>query len=291
MARAQASTGVELEYEVFGAAEAPTMVLVMGFSQQLLGWDPRLCAMLAGRGYRVVRFDNRDVGKSTHLAHAGFPDFMRAMGGDRSAAPYGIEDMADDLDALIVALGVPAAHVVGVSMGGFIVQEAAIRHPGHVLSMASIMSSTGDRSVGHSTPGALAVLFSPAPAEREAVIDHAVTVWRVIGSPKHFDEARIRMLSGQAWDRDHDAAGVARQAAAIVTQRDRTGDLGKVRAPTVVIHGAIDPLIHVSGGEATARAVPGARMVVVPEMAHDLAVANWSAIVDAIVDNARRAGA
>jgi len=219
------------------------------------------------------------------------PDFMRAMAGDRSAAPYAIEDMADDLEAFIVALGVPAAHVVGVSMGGFIVQEAALRHPGRILSVASIMSGTGDRSVGHARPEALAVLLAPPPQDREGAIEHALTVWRVIGSHTSFDEARIRKRAAEAWDRDHDPSGVARQAAAVFTQRDRTQDLARVRTPTVVIHGADDPLIDVSGGEATARAIPGARLVVVPGMAHDVPEAAWETIVDAIVDNARRAGA
>jgi pimeloyl-ACP methyl ester carboxylesterase len=291
MPRASTSTGVELEYEAFGDDGAPAMVLVMGFAQQLVAWDPAFCSLLAARGFRVVRFDNRDVGKSTHLAHAGVPDFFRAMQGDRAAAPYGIEEMADDLDALVVALGVPAAHLVGVSMGGFIVQEAAIRHPGRVLSMASIMSSTGNRAVGHSSPEALAMIFAPAPTERSALLEHALAIGRVIGSPKYRDEARSRVRAAEAWDRDHDAAGVARQAAAIVTQRNRTEDLGKLRLPTVVVHGEVDPLIAPSGGEATAAAVPGARYVLVPGMAHDLPEALWPVLVDAIVDNARRAGA
>lgn len=291
MPRATVSTGVELEYEVFGDAHAPTIVLVMGFSMQLLGWDPRFCTRLAERGYRVVRFDNRDVGLSTKLSHAGVPDFLRAMGGDRSAAPYAIEDMADDLDALIVALGVPAAHVVGVSMGGFIVQEAAIRHPGRVLSLASIMSSTGDRAVGHSSAEAIAVVMSPSPTEREEALDHALRIWRVIGTPAAYDDAKLRARAAESWDRCHDAAGVSRQAAAIVTQRDRTADLGKVKAPAVVIHGAIDPLIDPSGGEATASAIPGARLVVVPGMGHDVPEMFWPAILDAIVDNAQRAKA
>ncbi len=292
MPRAQVSTGIELEYEVFGEAEAPTVVLVMGFSLQMVAWDPRFCESLAARGFRVVRFDNRDVGKSTKLAHAGFPDFARAMMGDRAAAPYAIEDMADDLGAFVVALGVPAAHLVGVSMGGFMVQEAAIRHPGRVLSVASIMSSTGDRSVGRATPEAMAVLFAPPPPDRESAVDHAVVVWRAIRSPGFpVDEERIRQRSGAAWDRDHDPAGVARQAAAIVTQRDRTADLARVRVPAVVIHGADDPLIAVSGGEATARAIPGARLVTVPGMGHDLPPEVWPTVIDAIVDNARRAEA
>jgi pimeloyl-ACP methyl ester carboxylesterase len=292
MPRAVVSTGIELEYDIVGDPEAPTLVLVMGFSMQMIAWDPRFCETLAARGFRVVRFDNRDIGKSTKLAHAGFPDFARAMMGDRSAAPYGIEDMADDLGAFIVALGIPAAHVVGLSMGGFIVQETAIRHPGRVLSMASIMSSTGNRGVGQARPEALAVLFAPPPPDREGALDHAMTAWRVLRSPGFpFDEARTRQRSGDAWDRDHDPAGVARQAAAIVTQRDRTADLARVRVPAVVIHGADDPLIDISGGEATAHAIPGARLVVVPGMGHDLPPPAWPAVIDAIVDNARRAEA
>jgi pimeloyl-ACP methyl ester carboxylesterase len=291
MPRAKVSTGIELEYEVFGEAEAPTMVLVMGFAMQMIAWDERFCEALAARGYRVVRFDNRDVGKSTKLEHAGVPNFMRVVTGDRSAAPYAVEDMADDLAALVVALGVPAAHVVGVSMGGFIVQEAAIRHPGRILSVASIMSSTGDRSVGAADPEVLAVLMAPPPPDREGTIEHALALWRVVGSRMSFDEERIRRRAGLAWDRDHDSTGVARQAAAIFTQRDRTADLARVRVPAVVIHGAEDRLIDVSGGEATARAISGARLVIVPGMAHDLPEGVWGTILDAIVDNARRAGA
>jgi pimeloyl-ACP methyl ester carboxylesterase len=291
MSRAVVSTGIELEYDVFGEPEAPTVVLVMGFSMQMIAWDPRFCESLAARGFRVVRFDNRDIGKSTKLAHAGFPDFARAMMGDRSAAPYSIEDMADDLGAFIVALGVPAAHVVGLSMGGFIVQETAIRHPGRLLSLASIMSSTGDRRVGKATPEAMAVLFAPPPSDREGAVDHAVTAWRVIGSLVEADDERVRRRAGEAWDRDHDPAGVARQAVAIVTQRDRTADLARVRVPAVVIHGASDRLIDVSGGEATARAIPNARLVVVPGMGHDLPPAVWPTVIDAVVDNARRAEA
>jgi pimeloyl-ACP methyl ester carboxylesterase len=292
MAHTKVSTGVELEYETFGEPEAPTLVLVMGFSQQLIAWDPRLCGMLAARGFRVVRFDNRDVGKSTKLSHAGFPDFMRALGGDHTVAPYRIEDMADDLAALVGALAVPSAHVVGVSMGGFISQEAAIRHPGRIASLTSIMSSTGDRLVGQARPEALAVVMAPAPQEREEAIAHAESIWRVIGSPGFpFDEERVRRRSAEAYDRDHDAAGAARQAVAIVTQRDRTPDLRKLRLPVAVIHGADDPLIDVSGGNATAEAIPGARLHVIPGMGHDLPEPLWPTFVDAIVDNAHRAGA
>jgi pimeloyl-ACP methyl ester carboxylesterase len=292
MARARISTGIELEYDVFGEPDAPTVVLAMGLALQMTAWDPRFCEALAGRGFRVVRFDNRDIGKSSKLAHAGFPDFTRALVGDRSVAPYAIEDMADDLAGLIVALGVPAAHVLGLSMGGFVVQEAAIRHPGRVLSLASVMSSTGDRRVGHANHEAMAALFAPPPADREGAVDHAVHTFRILASPGFpFDEVAIRRRSAEAWDRDHDAAGLARQAVAVLTQRDRTADLQRLRVPAVVVHGASDPLIHVSGGEATARAIPGARFIVVPGMGHDLPLPVWPTLIDAVLDNVRRAGA
>jgi len=292
MPRAKVTTGVELEYETFGEASAPLIVLVMGFGQQLLSWDAELCTGLAARGFRVVRFDNRDVGLSTKLESAGLPDFAKVMAGDRSAAPYGIEEMADDVAGLIEVLGAPA-HIVGVSMGGFIVQETAIRHPARVRSVTSIMSSTGERAVGRPKPGIAALLFSPAPSERGEAIDHFVEVWRAFSSPGFpFDEARLRQRLAASWDRDHDPIGVARHAAAVLSQRDRTADLGKLRMPAAVIHGADDPLITVSGGEATARAIPGASFHLIPGMGHDLPAELWpelqNVIVDTCVDTAQR---
>ena len=290
MPRAKVSGSVELEYEIIGEASAEPLVLVMGFSLQMIHWDDRFCALIADRGFRVVRFDNRDVGLSTKLGHLGVPDFARAMMGDRTAAPYAIEDMADDLDGLLGALDMPSAHLVGASMGGFIVQETAIRHPARVRSLTSIMSTTGNRLVGQPRPEALGALLMPPPADRAAALDRAVHIWKVIGSPGFpFDEARARKSAAASWDRDHDAAGVARQAAAVFTQRDRTADLGRVRAPALVIHGAEDPLLTVSGGKATAEAIPGALLLVVPGMGHELPEGAWPTVVDAIVDNARRA--
>jgi pimeloyl-ACP methyl ester carboxylesterase len=289
MPRARLSDTIELEYDVTGDVGAPPVVLVMGFAQQMIAWDPAFCAKLAGKGFRVVRFDNRDVGLSSKLSHLGTPDFMRVMTGDRGAAVYGVEDMADDLAGLIAALDLPAAHIVGASMGGFIVQETAIRHPGRVLSVASIMSSTGNRSIGQSKPQALAMLLMPPPTDRAGMLERSLKMWKVIGSPGFpFDEARVLARAGAAWDRNHDAEGVARQAAAVFTQRDRTVDLVKVQAPTVVIHGAEDPLIGLSGGEGTAKAIPGAKLTIIPGMGHDLPEGAWDAIVDGIVDNARR---
>jgi pimeloyl-ACP methyl ester carboxylesterase len=289
MPRAKAN-GIELEYDTFGDPAKPPLILVMGFSMQLIAWDERFCRELASRGFHVVRFDNRDVGLSTKLDAAGVPDIARAMGGDASIAPYAIEDMADDLAGLLDAMGFERAHLVGVSMGGFISQAAAIRHPGRVSSLASIMSSTGDRSVGHAKGEILGAFMAPPPTNRDEAMDRSALMWRLIGSPGFpFDEAKARERGSSAWDRNHEPLGVMRQMAAILTQRDRTTDLGRVRVPTVVIHGADDPLIHVSGGEATARAIADARLVVVPGMGHDLPEGAWPTIIGAIADNARRA--
>lgn len=290
MPRAKVSDAIELEYDVRGDAGAPPLVLVMGFSLQMVAWDEAFCDKLASRGFRVFRYDNRDVGLSTKLSHLGPPDFMRAMMGDTTAAPYSIEDMAGDLVGLLDALGLPAAHVAGVSMGGFIVQSAAIARPERILSLASIMSTTGDRAFSQPTPRALQALLAPVPTERARAIDHAVSVWKVLGSQTlPFDEARVRADATRAWDRSHDAEGVARQACAVFTQTDRTAALGKVSIPSVVIHGVEDPLLTLPGGEATARAIPGARMVAVHGMGHDLPPQVWDVVIDAIVDNARRA--
>jgi pimeloyl-ACP methyl ester carboxylesterase len=290
MPRARVSEHIELEYEIIGDAGAEPLMLVMGFSLQMISWDEVFCRMLAEKGYRVVRFDNRDVGLSSRLSHLGLPDFGRAMLGDRTAAVYAIEDMAEDLAGLMTALDMPSAHVVGASMGGFIVQELAIRHGARVRSMCSIMSSTGNRLVGQPRAEALAALMMPPASDRASALDLAVKIWRTIGSPGFpLDEQRIRRRAGDSWDRGHDPAGVARQAAAVFTQRDRTADLRGVKAPALVVHGAEDPLITLSGGQATAEAIPGARLHVVPGMGHDLPEAAWPQVVDAIVDNARRA--
>jgi len=281
---------VELEYETFGDQQAPPLLLVMGFAQQMITWDDRFCDLLASRGFRVLRFDNRDVGLSTKLDAAPLPDIPGILGGDTSTVAYSIEDMADDTAGLIDALGLGSAHVVGLSMGGMIVQSLAIRHPSRVMSLASIMSTTGDRAVGQASPETLALVGKRGPTERREAIDHGVLVWRALRSPGYpFDEAAVRDRVARSFDRSFYPAGLARQAAAIVSQRDRTAALGGVKVPAVAIHGANDPLIDASGGRATARAIPGARLVEVPGMGHDLPAGVWPVVIDAIVANARRA--
>jgi len=282
---------LELEYEAFGDEEAPPLLLASGFGQQLIAWDERFCLQLASRGLRVVRFDNRDAGLSTKLDGAPRPNIAAILGGDRSTVAYSIEDMADDAAGLIEALGLDSAHVVGLSMGGMIAQALAIRYPGRVRSLASIMSTTGDGAVGNGTPEVLALVMTRGPTERPAAIEHGVLFWRTIGSPGYpFDEAAVRDRVARAYDRCFYPEGIARQAAAVVSQRDRTEALRGVRVPAVVIHGADDKLIHVSGGEATARAIPGARLIVLPGMGHNLPEAVWPIVIDAIAENVKRAG-
>jgi pimeloyl-ACP methyl ester carboxylesterase len=239
-----------------------------------------------------VRFDNRDVGLSTKLEGRPVPNMAAILGGDTSTVAYSIEDMADDTAGLIEALGSDSAHVAGLSMGGMIAQSLAIRYPDRVRSLASIMSTTGDRAVGHSSSEALALVGRRGPTERSAAIEHGVLVWRALRSPGFpFDEAGARERVARAYDRTFYPAGAARQAGALVAQRDRTQALRGVKIPTVVIHGENDPLIHVSGGEATARAIPGARFVLIPGMGHDLPVAIWPVLIDAIATNAQGKGA
>jgi pimeloyl-ACP methyl ester carboxylesterase len=282
--------GIELAYESFGDPTHPPLVLVMGFTMQMVAWADAFCAQLVGKGYYVIRFDNRDVGHSTKITSGPKPNVMAALSGDVSSASYALEDMADDTAGLLDALGIGRAHVVGVSMGGMISQLLAIKHPKRVRSLCSIMSTTGDRTVGQARPDVLPILMMPPPPDRDGNITARVAVARAISSPGFpFDEQRMRDMSERSYDRDNDPKGAVRQLLAILAARDRTADLAKITAPTVVIHGADDPLINKSGGEATARAIPNAQLVLIPGMGHDLPEGAWPQIIDAIDTNARRA--
>jgi pimeloyl-ACP methyl ester carboxylesterase len=286
------SNGIELEYEVFGDSADPPMLLVMGLGMQLLAWEENFCRMLADRGFYVIRYDNRDVGLSTKIEDAPVPDLLALMAGDGSSAGYTLDDMADDAAGLLDHLAIQAAHVVGVSMGGMIAQALAIKHPERVLTLTSIMSTTGDRTVGQPRESALPALISPAPADREEFIEYQLGLFKLIGSPDYpTDDDRFRALASSMYDRMHYPIGFIRQLAAIVASPDRTQALGSVRVPTLVIHGAEDPLIQASGGEATAKAVPGAKLVTVPGMGHDLPLELWPMFIDAIVENTDRAHA
>lgn len=277
---ATSANGITLEYETSGDPGDPPVLLIMGFGCQLTLWDEGFCSALAGRGYYVIRYDNRDVGLSTWFDDAGEPALLDLLSGT-AAAPYSLADMAADGAGLLDALDVGPAHVVGVSMGGMIAQTFVLAYPDKVRTLTSIMSTTGDPTVGQASPEALEALVPVPPASREEAMDQGAAMWKVIGSPGFpFDEDAVRERAGGFYDRAFHPAGNTRQLAAIVTQPDRTAGLGAVVAPTLVIHGADDPLVAVSGGEATAAAVPGARLLVVPGMGHDMPEALTDRFVD-----------
>ena len=288
--RIAAAGDVQLAYETFGDTGHPPLVLIMGLATQMLGWPDAFCTALADAGHYVIRFDNRDIGLSTHLDDAPAVDVAQLLSGDASSAAYTLSDMARDTVGLLDALQIDSAHVVGASMGGAIAQSMAIEHPQRLRSLTSIMSTTGDPSVGQPTPEAMSVLLAPRPTDRQGAIDHVVANYRVIGSPGYtFDEAALRERTARSYDRANDPAGVLRQLAAVVASGDRTPRLGAVRLPTLVLHGREDPLATMSGGVATAEAIPDAELVLFDGMAHDLPLELWSEIIEHISSLVRRA--
>ncbi|WIX81405.1 alpha/beta hydrolase [Amycolatopsis carbonis] len=279
------ANGITLCHEEFGAATAPPLVLIMGLAAPMTWWDDDFCEQLAARGFRVVRFDNRDAGRSQRMS--GRADVVRAY--LLRAAPYSVADMADDTAGLLDALGIERAHVVGASMGGMIAQTLAIRHPRRVRSLTSIMSTTGSRLIGHPSPRAAASMLAPQPRSRAEYVELLVKTFRLIGSPGYpFDEQRMRARAERTFDRGVNPGGAARQLAAILSTRDRTAALRRLTLPSLVVHGARDPLVHVSGGRATARALR-ADLDVVPGMGHDLPQEIWPRVLDGIERVAARA--
>jgi pimeloyl-ACP methyl ester carboxylesterase len=269
---------IELAYETFGDPADPAVLLIMGLGAQMIFWPDELCEALAGAGYHVLRFDNRDAGRSTVLDELGID------------ASYTLQDMAADAVGLLDAIGIDRAHVVGASLGGMIAQQLAIDFPDRVLSLASIMSTTGERAVGRPTPEAMAVLMTRFPADREGFIRTTLEARSVIGS-RPPDRERTLDLAGRAFDRGYHPQGTARQVAAVMASADRTAALRDLDVPTVVIHGADDPLITRSGGEATAAAIPDAELVVIENMGHDLPLWALDRIAGALTANFARATA
>lgn len=283
------ANGIELCYQEMGDPEGEPLLLVMGLATQMIAWDEEFCALLAERGFRVVRFDNRDIGRSTKLRSAGLPGKLDLFFG-RGTAPYLLRDMAADAFGLMDHLGIGSAHLVGASMGGMIVQTAAIENPGRVLSLTSIMSTTGSRRVGHPSYKTFGLLLGNPPREREAAIERVVKTFKLIGSPGYpFDEERVRDLAGRSFDRGHNPAGIARQLHAITASGDRTPALRQLELPALVIHGKNDLLVNPSGGRATAKAIPGARLLMIDGMGHDLPRALWPDFAEQIAANAARA--
>jgi pimeloyl-ACP methyl ester carboxylesterase len=265
------------------------VVLIMGLGMPMLGWPEEFCEQLAERGFYVVRFDNRDVGRSTRI-HGRPPTAGQLLRRKIDPVRYDLGDMADDADGLLSKLGLVPAHVVGASMGGMIAQTLAARHPETVRSLVSIMSNTGSRWAGQPAFRIYRYLLREAPTEREAYIEHMSRMFAMIGStglPQ--DPERIRDMMARTYDRGRDPAGPGRQLGAIIASGDRTAQLRTITAPTLVIHGSKDPMVALSGGKATAEAIPGAQLMVVEGMGHDLPEAAWPQLIPAIADHARAA--
>ena len=285
------ANGIRLEYDTIGDPDQPPILLVPGLGVQLTGWPDRFCDELTARGFFVIRYDNRDAGLSTILDGGPAPDPMAVYLGDPSSVAYTLEDMADDGAGLLDALGIPAAHLVGSSLGAMIAQTMAARHPEKTRSLCSMSSTTGNRAVGQPTDEAFELLARPPATTREEFIEAGVASHRVLGSPLYpCDEGQMRLQAGRAFDRAYNPEGTGRQLCAIIASGDRTASLAGITAPTVVIHGTEDKLITPSGGEATAKAIPGAELLMIEGMGHDFPSGVWPRIIDAIVENAARSG-
>ena len=281
------ANGIDLCYDTFGDSQAPPLLLIMGLAAQMIAWDDEFCAQLAARGYRVIRFDNRDIGLSTRFDAAGVPNvsaaFMAAAQGKPIEAPYLLRDMAGDAIGLMDALGITAAHVVGASMGGAIGQTLAILHPTRVLTLTSIMATSGAPGLPPPTPAAVAMLLKPTPTDQAGYFESYVQTWNVLRAG-HFplDEARDLTRAGQNFARGLNPAGVARQLTAILASGSRKQALSAVKVPTLVIHGDVDPLVPLACGLDTHQSVPGAKLLVIKGMGHALPISMWPQIIDAI---------
>jgi pimeloyl-ACP methyl ester carboxylesterase len=276
---------IEIEYDTFGSPDDPPLLLVMGFTAQLIAWDPTFCTQFVDRGRYVIRYDNRDCGLSTHLdgQHVDILKVIQARldGTPLPPSPYNLSDMANDAVGLLDALGIDRAHIVGASMGGMIAQTIAIEHPERCLTMTSIMSTTGDPQAGEPAPEAMAFLMTPPPTDREAYIANAPGA-RVFTSKRYFDPEKAKERAAASFDRAFYPEGASRQLAAVYTSGDRTEGLGGVTVPSFVLHGRDDTLVPPRGGAMTAEAIPNATYLLLADMGHDLPEPLWPVIVPAI---------
>jgi pimeloyl-ACP methyl ester carboxylesterase len=287
------ANGVELVYDTFGTPDKPAILLVMGLGAQMIDWKDEFCSLLAGRGFRVIRFDNRDVGQSTRYTKGGRPqigEMLEAMQrGEAVEAPYLLTDLVEDAVGLLDALGVEKAHVVGLSMGGMIAQLMAAVHPDRVLTLTSIMSTTGEPGLPVSTPEAWACLTAPLETELEPFLEQYIAKWRVYAGPGYpIDPDLARDHATRLFERGTHSAGRDRQMAAILASGSRKEALASVTCPTLVIHGDSDPVVRLEAGRATADAIAGAELLIVEGMGHDLAKGAWPLVVDAIARHAGR---
>jgi pimeloyl-ACP methyl ester carboxylesterase len=287
------ANGIELVFDTFGESNAPPILLIMGLGAQMIDWKDEFCSLLAGRGFRVIRFDNRDVGQSTLFEEAGHPDsaaMIEAMQrGETVEAPYRLRDLVADTIGLLDGLGVEATHVVGLSMGGMIAQLMAAHHPDRVLTLTSIMSTTGEPGLPASTPEAWACLTSPLETEFERFLEQYVYKWRVYSGPGYpIDPGAAQDHASRLFARGIHTAGRDRQLAAILASGSRKKALASITCPTLVIHGDSDPVVRIEAGKATANAIDGAELLVFEGMGHDLARGLWPRVVDAIARHAGR---
>jgi pimeloyl-ACP methyl ester carboxylesterase len=288
---APVSRDVELCYQTFGDPSLEPLLLVMGLGGPMTWWDAEFCELLVGKGFHVIRFDNRDTGRSTRMrGRVTRKQLVAAFVGRRGRAPYSLADMATDAVGLLDHLAIDRAHVCGVSMGGMIVQTLAVEHPTRVASVTSIMSTTGSRRVGQSHPSLLPKLLARRQTTRDAYVDTSAAFWELIGSPGYPEpEESRRAKAGTTFDRGISASGVLRQMMAILTQPDRTQALAAITAPLLVIHGLADKMVNVSGGRATSSAAPGSELELIDGMGHDLPRGLWQTVADGIRRNADRA--
>ncbi|HEY0772452.1 MAG TPA: alpha/beta hydrolase [Nocardioidaceae bacterium] len=282
--------GIDLCYQTFGDPGAEPLLLVMGLGGPMTWWDPEFCQMLADRGFFVIRYDNRDTGRSTKVSgRINRRKIAASFAGLKPQTPYTMQDLADDGFLLLDHLELDAAHVVGISMGGMIVQTMALSQPKRILSLTSIMSTTGRRTVGWQDPSLLPLMVASRHS-REDYIETSAKLWRLIGSPLYPDTTEtIRERAAETWDRGVSRAGVMRQMGAILTQPDRSRALRSLRVPALVIHGMHDKMVHVSGGRATSSAIPGSELLLVPGMGHDVPPPLYETFVEAIRRVADRA--
>jgi pimeloyl-ACP methyl ester carboxylesterase len=282
MAKAE-SNGIQIEYETMGDPADRPLLLIIGLADQLIHWDDDLCAALVARGHFVIRFDNRDSGLSTKCDWPA----RAPVEGHKTPLVYSLDDMADDAMGLLDALGIAKAHLCGASMGGMIAQCAAIRYPSRALSLTSIYSTTGNRSLPPPDPEVMDLLLAPAPRDREGYVEYMVLFIRMTtGKGFIFDEAYARQISQRAYDRSFCPEGTARQFRAIATQTDRRQALAGLTVPTLVVQGTDDPLVSVEAGRDMAGAIPGAHLIIIEGMGHDLAHGGaWPAIAEAVANH------
>ncbi|WP_232211568.1 alpha/beta fold hydrolase [Nocardioides sp. CF8] len=290
---APVSPEVEICYQTFGSVDGDPLLLVMGLGGPMIWWDDDFCTRLAAAGFHVIRYDNRDTGRSSRMPQrVTRAQLIRAFSTGRGKAPYSISELASDGLALLDHLGLPAAHVAGISMGGMIAQTMAIEAPARVLSLTSIMSTTGRRTVGWQSPDLLPTLIAPRRGGKEAYVATNALVWGLIGSPDFpVDADFLRTRAEDTFDRGVSASGVLRQMCAVLTQPNRTLRLRTLHMPTLVIHGMADKMVHVSGGRATASAIPGAELILIDGMGHDLPTDLYDTFVEGIRRTADRVSA